>query len=106
MARSGAVGHNGSGDIFLAFSTANEAAATSRIGATALEALANAEMDPLFEATVEATDEAILELFPQKEALHRWIRKAQEKVRFQGLPQRVRGVCEIHHHSDTFVCCY
>lgn len=61
MARSGAVGHNGSGDIFLAFSTANEAAATSRIGATALEALANAEMDPLFEATVEATDEAILD---------------------------------------------
>ena len=61
MARSGAVGHNGSGDIFLAFSTANEAAAMARAGTAPMEALANAEMDPLFEAVVEATDEAILD---------------------------------------------
>jgi urocanate hydratase len=40
-------------------------------------------------ADIQATDEAVLELFPQKEALHRWIRKAQEKVRFQGLPSRI-----------------
>ena len=40
-------------------------------------------------ADIRATDEAILELFPQKEALHRWIRKAQEKVRFQGMPSRI-----------------
>jgi urocanate hydratase len=40
-------------------------------------------------ADIRATDEAVLELFPQKEALHRWIRKAQEKVRFQGLPSRI-----------------
>ena len=40
-------------------------------------------------ADIHATDEAILELFPEKEALHRWIHKAQEKVRFQGLPSRI-----------------
>jgi urocanate hydratase len=40
-------------------------------------------------ADIRATDEAILELFPEKEALHRWIRKAQEKVHFQGLPSRI-----------------
>jgi urocanate hydratase len=40
-------------------------------------------------ADIRATDEAILELFPEKEALHRWIHKAQEKVRFQGLPSRI-----------------
>ncbi|MGK2924310.1 MAG: urocanate hydratase [Lysobacterales bacterium] len=40
-------------------------------------------------ADIRATDEAVLELFPHKEALHRWIRKAQEKVRFQGLPSRI-----------------
>ena len=40
-------------------------------------------------ADIRATDEAILELFPEKEALHRWIRKAQERVRFQGLPSRI-----------------
>ncbi len=35
------------------------------------------------------TDEAILELFPEDEALGRWIRMAQKKVRFQGLPARI-----------------
>ncbi len=40
-------------------------------------------------ADIRATDEAVLELFPHKEALHRWIRKAQERVHFQGLPARI-----------------
>ena len=35
------------------------------------------------------TDRAILELFPHDEALARWFRKAEEKVRFQGLPARI-----------------
>ncbi|NOY99236.1 MAG: urocanate hydratase [Chloroflexi bacterium] len=35
------------------------------------------------------TDEAILELFPEDEHLRRWIRMAQEKVPFQGLPSRI-----------------
>jgi urocanate hydratase len=35
------------------------------------------------------TDEAILELFPENVALRRWIRLAQEKVEFQGLPARI-----------------
>ena len=35
------------------------------------------------------TDEAILELFPNDQALHRWIRMAQERVEFQGLPARI-----------------
>jgi urocanate hydratase len=38
---------------------------------------------------IAATDKAILELFPEKEALHRWLRQAQEKVHFQGLPARI-----------------
>jgi len=36
-----------------------------------------------------ATDEAILELFPEDEHLRRWIRMAQEKIEFQGLPARI-----------------
>jgi len=36
-----------------------------------------------------ATDRAILELFPQDEALARWIRLASERVAFQGLPARI-----------------
>jgi urocanate hydratase len=40
-------------------------------------------------ADIRATDDALLELFPAKEHLHRWIRQAQEKVHFQGLPSRI-----------------
>jgi urocanate hydratase len=35
------------------------------------------------------TDQAILELFPEDKALHRWIRLASERVKFQGLPARI-----------------
>ncbi|HEX7832515.1 MAG TPA: urocanate hydratase [Thermoanaerobaculia bacterium] len=35
------------------------------------------------------TDEAILELFPDDAPLHRWIRMAQKRVEFQGLPARI-----------------
>jgi len=38
---------------------------------------------------IAATDQAILDLFPQNEALARWIRLAEEKVHFQGLPARI-----------------
>ena len=40
-------------------------------------------------ADIHRTDEAVKELFPEKEALHRWIDLAQEEVQFQGLPARV-----------------
>ncbi len=38
---------------------------------------------------IARTDAAVLELFPENEALHRWITKAQDKVKFQGLPARI-----------------
>jgi urocanate hydratase len=38
---------------------------------------------------IAVTDEAILELFPDDERLHRWIRMAAERVEFQGLPARI-----------------
>ncbi len=40
-------------------------------------------------ADIAATDRAILELFPENESLHRWIRMAGERVAFQGLPARI-----------------
>ncbi len=40
-------------------------------------------------ADIAATDRAMLDLFPENEALTRWIRMAQEKVHFQGLPARI-----------------
>ncbi len=38
---------------------------------------------------IRETDRAILELFPHDESLRRWITKASEKVRFEGLPARI-----------------
>lgn len=38
---------------------------------------------------IYTTDQAVLDTFPEKESLNRWIRKAQEQVQFQGLPSRI-----------------
>ena len=38
---------------------------------------------------IYVTDEAVLKEFPEDEALARWIRKAQKRVKFQGLPSRI-----------------
>ncbi|MBM3304478.1 MAG: urocanate hydratase [Candidatus Aminicenantes bacterium] len=38
---------------------------------------------------IYATDEAVVREFPEDEALARWIRKAREQVKFQGLPARI-----------------
>lgn len=59
VARTGSVSGNGSGDIFIAFSTANLEAAQGRETAP-LAMLPNDRMNPIFEATVQATEEAIL----------------------------------------------
>jgi L-aminopeptidase/D-esterase-like protein len=59
LARTGSVSGNGSGDIFLAFSTANAGAAKAE-GLPKVTLLPNERMDPLFEATVQATEEAVL----------------------------------------------
>lgn len=61
MARTGSVGGNGSGDIFLAFSTANpQAARPDGKGLSSIQALSNFNLDPVFAATVFATEEAIV----------------------------------------------
>ena len=53
---------------------------------------------------IAATDKAVLELFPDNEPLHRWIRKASEKVAFQGLPARMcwLGYGERHLAGERF----
>ncbi|MCE3552776.1 urocanate hydratase [Pseudonocardia sp. RS11V-5] len=53
---------------------------------------------------IEATDRAILELFPDNEHLRRWITMAGEKVAFQGLPARIcwLGYGERHRAGLRF----
>jgi D-aminopeptidase len=58
LARNGSYAGNGSGDIFIAFSTANETA--SQVATSQLRALGNEQMDSLFLATVQAVEESIV----------------------------------------------
>ena len=60
MARTGSLGGNGSGDIFLAFSTANRDAAVPSGELGCVQILPNDHLDPIFAAAVLATEEAIL----------------------------------------------
>jgi L-aminopeptidase/D-esterase-like protein len=85
LARTGSISGNGSGDIFLAFSTANSGAAR-RSGEAKLAMLANAALDPIFEAVVESTEEAILNAMVAAETMvgrddHRSIALPHEEVR-------------------------
>lgn len=61
MARTGSLGSNGSGDIFLAFSTANpNAARGDEMGLSNIQTLSNDHIDPLLSASALATEEAII----------------------------------------------
>ena len=59
MARTGAMASDASGDIFIAFSTANSGSG-SPDGLPSIRMLPNERLTPLFEATAEATEEAII----------------------------------------------
>ena len=59
IARNGGLGENSSGDIFIAFSTANPGAGKEANLAT-LKMLPNDRINPIFAATVQATEEAII----------------------------------------------
>ena len=59
LGRLGSISGNGSGDIFIAFSTANANAGLAARSSN-VQMLANDQMDSLFEATVQATEEAVV----------------------------------------------
>ena len=59
LGRLGSISGNGSGDIFIAFSTANAGAGLAQ-KTTAVQMLPNEQMNALFEATVQATEEAVV----------------------------------------------
>jgi L-aminopeptidase/D-esterase-like protein len=59
LGRNGSISGNGSGDLFIAFSTANQgAAAADKV--VDLKMLPNSQLDEVFRATVEATEESIV----------------------------------------------
>jgi L-aminopeptidase/D-esterase-like protein len=85
LGRNGSVSGNGSGDIFIAFSNANSgAAAVDHL--VDLKMLPNDKMDPLFVATVEATEESIINAMVAAETMtgienHRVIALPHDKLR-------------------------
>jgi L-aminopeptidase/D-esterase-like protein len=69
MARTGSLGGNGSGDIFLAFSTANHGAGSPISGISQVEALSNDHLDPILFASAYATEEAIINAMTAAESM-------------------------------------
>jgi D-aminopeptidase len=60
LARTGAVSGNGSGDLFIAFSTANAGAANPEKLTQSVQTIPNDRLDPIFATVVEATEEAVV----------------------------------------------
>jgi L-aminopeptidase/D-esterase-like protein len=85
LGRNGSISGNGSGDIFIAFSTANSGAAKPD-GLVQLTMLPNDQMNPVFSATVEATEEAIINAMVAAETMtgienHKVIALPHDKLR-------------------------
>ena len=85
LGRNGSISGNGSGDIFIAFSTANSGAAKTE-GVVQLTMLPNDQMNPLLGATVEATEEAIINAMVAAETMtgienHKAIALPHDKLR-------------------------
>jgi len=80
LGRLGSWAGNSSGDLFLAFSTAN-AGAGSDDGTPSLKMLPNDRMDPLFRATIDATEEAVVNAMLAAETM-----TGADGIRLFGLP--------------------
>ena len=85
LGRTGSISGNGSGDIFIAFSTANSRAAKPDALAQ-LTMLPNDQMNPVFSATIEATEEAIINAMVAAETMtgienHKVIALPHDKLR-------------------------
>src|SRR5213080_1399350 len=85
LGRNGSISGNGSGDIFIAFSTANSGAAASD-HLVDLKMLPNDQIEPVFAATVQATEEAIINAMVAAETMtgienHKIIRLPHDRLR-------------------------
>ena len=84
MARTGGLSGNGSGDIFLAFSTANPDAFKAT-GLASLAMVSNEEISPIFDATAWATEEAIVNALVAAETMTGINNRRVERLPHDGL---------------------
>jgi D-aminopeptidase len=85
LGRDGSISGNGSGDIFIAFSTANPSAAAAD-NVVDLKMLPNDKIEPVFAATVQATEEAVINAMVAAETMtgindHKVIALPHDKLR-------------------------
>lgn len=91
----GGIGANTSGDIFLAFSTAQFGPKNHR-GISQVEMLANNKMDALFDATVQATEEAIVNALVAAETM-----QGINDIVIQAVPHdHLQSILKKHHRLE------
>lgn len=94
LARTGSTSGNGSGDIFIAFSTASRGAAAARAPVSVAMA-PNDSLNPLFEAAVQATEEAIVNAMVAAETM-----RGRNGATVTALPhQRLRELLLKYHRT-------
>jgi L-aminopeptidase/D-esterase-like protein len=95
LGREGSIAGNGSGDIFIAFSTANPGAARDT-ASVALTMLPNGRIDGVFQATVQATEEAITNAMVAARTM-----TGADGLRAYGLPHdRLREILTKYNRLD------
>jgi len=104
LARTGSVSGNGSGDLFIAFSTANSGAYRP-VGLTQAQMLANDQLDPIFTAVVQTTEESVINALVAAETMtgqssHRAIALPHDRLR-DVLKRYNRLALPEHHEADV-----
>jgi L-aminopeptidase/D-esterase-like protein len=95
LARTGSVSGNGSGDLFLAFSTANPGAANPAAPTNPVSTVPNDRMDALFTATVQAVEEAIINALVANQSM-----TGRDGHRIDALPHdRVRELMKKYNRA-------
>jgi D-aminopeptidase len=97
LARTGTVSGNGSGDLFIAFSTANPKVADSDQLTHSVETIPNDLLDPIFNAVVQATEEAVINALVDNRSM---IGRDNHKV--EALPHdRVREILKKYNRLTS-----
>src|SRR5438270_5008447 len=96
LARTGTISGNGSGDLFIAFSTANPEASNPDKLTRSVETVPNDRIDPIFDAVVQATEEAVVNAL-----VHNQTTIARDNHRVVALPhERVRELLKKYNRAQ------
>jgi L-aminopeptidase/D-esterase-like protein len=96
LARTGTISGNGSGDLFIAFSTANPNAADPNQITHSVETVPNDLMDPLFTGVVQATEEAVVNALVDNHSM-----TGRDNHYVEALPRdRLRQLVKKYHRQE------